>query len=232
MYRPGDVLPAEILSRKLPLKPAPVELETARVKLVPLSIPRDANNLFLRTNGSAITLNNHSVPAYDANNLWKYLPYGPFPTLAEFIAKLEELQALENSRLFCIVDKNTNSQIGMISLGSDLHTILIVEIKDLVLSPIAQKSGMIYEVLYLAVEYLMKIGYRRIEAKVYVQNIPGLQSCKKVGMTVERIERYFGRAKGVNVDVAWMRICDFEWEEKKTKVQQSIFRTPAAIPKI
>ena len=63
-------LPDKVLSnRNLPVKPDPIELYGKYIKILPLNIKRDAYQLFMVSNGSAIQRPNKLVEEYDREEL-------------------------------------------------------------------------------------------------------------------------------------------------------------------
>ena len=58
-----------LFKRSLPVKPDPIELYGKYIKILPLDIERDAYQLFMISNGSAIQRENKSIGEYDCNEL-------------------------------------------------------------------------------------------------------------------------------------------------------------------
>lgn len=75
-------LPAAILARRqtLPRKPAPVTLSGSIVRLTPLDLDRDVEQLHLVSNGQAARVGDRAIDRYDAESLiWRYLSAAPSP---------------------------------------------------------------------------------------------------------------------------------------------------------
>src|SRR5688500_11325274 len=77
----GPLLDDAALARRssLPTKLAPVTLEGAIVRLVPLDLERHLAPLHARSNGQPARLGNREIPAYDPEAIiWRYMSGGPF----------------------------------------------------------------------------------------------------------------------------------------------------------
>ena len=68
-HKANRKLSEDILTRNIPIKPEPVELYGKHIKILSLDIERDAESLFMISNGSAIQRPNKSIKAYDSNEL-------------------------------------------------------------------------------------------------------------------------------------------------------------------
>jgi hypothetical protein len=83
----GELLP----NWKPAASPVPVVIEGRFCRLEPLAVGRHAEALF-------------AVDSVDAAGAsWTYLPYGPFPSLASYVAWMQEYCSRDDLRMFAIV---------------------------------------------------------------------------------------------------------------------------------
>ena len=66
----NNKLPESILlKRSIPIKPEPIELYGRYIKLLPLDVNRDSEQLFMVSNGLEIQRSNKYIREYDSNEL-------------------------------------------------------------------------------------------------------------------------------------------------------------------
>jgi RimJ/RimL family protein N-acetyltransferase len=215
------------LSRTLPIKPDPVDLQGQYVYLEPLNPFRHAEALFGISNGTAITTTNHTYPAYDANEyIWQYMNSGPFTTLEDFTAYLTQGVNAPDVLPFCVYDTTSHKPIGSTSLMTNLPQHLKIEIGGIWYSPIAQRSFANTEATYLMLDHVFGLGYRRVEWKCNALNERSRRAAERIGFTFEGIQEAHYIIKGHNRDTAWFRILDHEWHEIKLRLQDTLYNQP------
>lgn len=219
----GAQLPEEVLAlaKRLPVKPAPVELSGARVRLVPLEPERDAPPLYVVSNGSPIHLGRHSIGAYDAELLiWRYLRHGPFTDVAGCAAYLVDLGSAPDILPMTVIDQATTQPIGTISMMANSPANLKIELGHIWISPMMQGSGVIYEACYLLLRHCFELGYRRLEWKCDSFNERSRRTALNLGFRFEGVQEYHMISRGRTRDTAWFRILDHEWSHVRANLEQ------------
>jgi RimJ/RimL family protein N-acetyltransferase len=207
----------------LPVKPAPVELQGPRVRLIPTEAARDAPDLFAASNGKAIQIGGRSIGDYDALMLvWRYLRYGPFDDVAGCAAYLTDLASGPDIRPMTLVEKQSNRAIGTLSFMANAPAHLKIEIGHIWITPAMQGSGVIYEAVYLMLRHCFALGYRRLEWKCDSLNERSRRTALSIGFSFEGIQEYHMIARGRNRDTAWYRILDHEWPQVRARLEQRL----------
>lgn len=221
----GEVIDSELLALipALPLKPAPVELNGPRVRLIATEPKRDAPGLFVASNGEAIQVGSRSIGAYDAPTIiWRYLRYGPFKDVAECEAYLVDLGAAADIRPMTLIDQQSGQAIGNLSFMANSPANLKIELGHIWIAPVMQGSGVIYEACYLMLRHCFDLGYRRVEWKCDSLNERSRRTALSLGFQFEGIQEYHMIARGRNRDTAWYRILDHEWPQVRAKLESRL----------
>lgn len=167
----------------------------------------------------------HAEPLFNANamdregRLWTYLYIGPFSTLESYRAWMESVTAAKDPLFYAIIDRATDSAVGVASyLRLDpQHGVL--EVGNLCFSPLLQRTPAATEAMYLMMERAFGLGYRRYEWKCNALNIPSRKAALRLGFTFEGIFRQAAVVKGRNRDTAWYSLIDREWPALKSAFQ-------------
>jgi RimJ/RimL family protein N-acetyltransferase len=210
----NPVLPDDQLALrdKLPRKPVPVTLEGKRVRLVPLDVERDTVPLFEVMNGSAITLGERHVDAYDADELiWRWMFGGPFADADGMREYLRAISDPPDALAMTVFDAVTERQVGVATFMSNVPAHLKIELGSISYSPIAQRTGANTEATYLMLKHAFGLGYRRLEWKCNALNQRSRAAALKMGFQFEGIQEAHMIVKGRSRDTAWFRILDHEW---------------------
>jgi RimJ/RimL family protein N-acetyltransferase len=224
----GARLADEVLERRgrLPLKPAPVTLVGARVRLMPIDAERDAEALHAVSNGRPATLGDRQVGAYDADALiWRYLFGGPFDRAEELAAWLRAQADPPNALYLCVVDAPTGQPIGAASFMSNAPEHLKIELGNIWYSPLAQRTGANTEATYLMLRHAFDLGYRRVEWKCDALNARSRSAALRMGFKFEGIQESHFVVKGRNRDTAWFRILDREWPAVRELLEDLLRRS-------
>lgn len=158
----------------------------------------------------------HTASLYKANRLdttdqmWTYLPYGPFDSRKAYQDWLESVQNKADPLFYTITDTQTEEALGLIALAkTDLQNSSI-EVAHLAFSPKMQKTVHSTEAVYLLLKYISTLGFRRIEWKCNAQNRPSINAALRLGFTYEGTFRNHMIVKGRNRDTCWFSIIDTE----------------------
>ena len=223
----GTLLDDEVLARRtrLPLKPAPVTLAGARIRLEPLDLDRDAAALHAVANGQPAQLGDRRIEAYDPDALiWRYMSGGPFEQAEDLAAWLRAQVEAPNVLCLAVFDLATDRPIGAATYMANMPEHLKVELGSIWYSPLAQRTGANTEATYLMLRHAFDLGYRRVEWKCDTLNQRSRRAALRMGFTFEGIQEHHYVVKGRNRDTAWFRILDHEWPVVKARLEELLRR--------
>jgi RimJ/RimL family protein N-acetyltransferase len=185
-----------------PARLPPRELLTgATVRLEPLDPQRQGLPLFEAS---------HDGDA--AAQLFRYLPYGPFPSFEAFRSWLDERAASADPYFVSVVDTGTDAPQGMAAFMRMAPEHGVIEIGHIWFSPTLQRTRSATEAIYLMARHSFDdLGYRRLEWKCDALNEPSRRAAERFGFTFEGVFRQHMVVKGRNRDSAWFSILDGEW---------------------
>lgn len=184
---------------RLPAR-APIEGET--VRLVPIDPDRDSAQLYAGVDG--------------ADDLWRYLPYGPFASQEAFTKWVTELAATDDPLFYAIVDRDSSATRGIASYLRMVPQHGVIEIGHLLFTPALQRTRQATEAIYVMSRHAFDdLGYRRLEWKCNALNAPSRRAADRFGFTFEGVFRHHMVVKGGNRDTAWYSITDDEWPSRR-----------------
>lgn len=168
----------------------------------------------------------HAASLYAANSrgtegrMWTYLSYGPFKTFESYRSWLDQRSA--NSRRLCyaIVDAATNSAIGVACYFRINPAAGSIEVGGVTYSPLLQGTVMATEAMYLMMDNVFRLGYRRYEWTADTMNAASRAAAQRLGFSFEGIFRQENVVKGRNRDTAWYSILNHEWPALRAVFQQ------------
>jgi len=147
-------------------------------------------------------------------SLWTFLPYGPFTVLSDYENWIASLNSNERQTAFAYLIQSKDDQaLGLCSYLRMSPNAASIEIGNLSFSPQLQKTPAATEVIFLMIDAIFKLGYRRCEWKCNDLNSPSISAAKRYGFTYEGTFRQAMVVKSHNRDTAWFSIMDNEWEE-------------------
>ena len=148
------------------------------------------------------------------DSLWTYLPYGPFTKLSEYENWITGLNSNERQTAFAYLIQSKDDQaLGLCSYLRMSPNAASIEIGNLSFSPQLQKTPAATEVIFLMIDAVFKLGYRRCEWKCNDLNLPSISAAKRYGFKYEGTFRQAQVVKGHNRDTAWFSILDNEWKQ-------------------
>lgn len=160
----------------------------------------------------------HARAIYDAveerNSVWDYMSVGPFPQLAAFSAWMEDAVA-GDAVFYAFVDPASGRAFGYASFMRIDASNGVVEIGNVVIAPVAQRSRAASGALMAMVDWAFGAGYRRVEWKCNALNAPSRRAARRYGFAFEGIFRNHMIIKGHNRDTAWFAITDADWPDLK-----------------
>lgn len=144
------------------------------------------------------------------DDLWTYLPEGPFPDRADFV-RLVDRAAADLSALALVIRDADGTASGMARLMRIDPANGSVEIGWVVLGKRLQRTTAATEAFYLIARHVFELGYRRYEWKCDALNEPSRRAAERLGFTYEGRFRNALVTKGRNRDTDWFSITDAEW---------------------
>ena len=184
---------------KPPRVPARETMEGRLCRLEPLEPERHAEGL-------------HAANAADASGRnWTYLPYGPFATLKDYRAWMDETCRGDDPHFFAVVDPGTDSATGLASYLRIDPASGSIEVGHINFSPLLQRTPAATEAMYLMMKRAFDLGYRRYEWKCNALNAPSRAAARRLGFSFEGVFRQASVNKGRNRDTAWYAVIDKDW---------------------
>ena len=159
----------------------------------------------------------HAASLHAANTMdvegrmWTYLPYGPFDTLDSFHAWAGEMSRRSDPLFYAILDRATNRAVGVASYLRIDPSAGSIEVGHITYSPLLQRTPAATEAMFLMMERVFVLGYRRYEWKCDALNGPSCAAAQRLGFSFEGVFRQATVVKGRNRDTAWFAVIDKEW---------------------
>ena len=169
------------------------------VRLEPLKAAQHCDDLFA------------AFAADVKNQIWDYLPYGPFATAADLADWMHATCTKPDPYFFCIIDQATHRAIGVASylrINPDSGSI---EVGHINFAPQLQSTIGATEAMYLMMRWAFMAGYRRYEWKCNALNLKSRRAAQRLGLSYEGVFRQASISKGRNRDTAWFAVIDAEW---------------------
>ncbi|MGP8271203.1 MAG: GNAT family N-acetyltransferase [Terracidiphilus sp.] len=186
--------------------PVPVTLRGRTVTLEPLVAGRHAAALWQAVRGH--------------DELWTWLPDGPYATEADLRRAIEEKQSAPGAVFLAIVPAATGTTAGYASYMRMEPAQGVVEVGNILLTPSLQRTTEATEAMYLMAAHVFdQLGYRRYEWKCNAKNEPSRRAALRLGFTFEGIFRQHMVVKGENRDTAWFSMLDHEWPVRKRTIE-------------
>lgn len=177
------------------------------MRLEPVNVARHASDLF--------------EASRNADDIWTYLAYGPFDSLAAFTSWLEARAASNDPLFFAVVDRAARTARGMASYLRMEPAHGVIEIGHIWFAPSLQRTRQATEAIFLLSRHAFDdLGYRRLEWKCDSLNAPSRRAAERFGFTYEGIFRQHMVIKDRNRDTAWFSIIDAEWPSRRAAFEQ------------
>ena len=154
--------------------------------------------------------------AYDgAQELWQFLPYGPFISVAAYHRFLRGFEAGEDPVFYAIRDMARGQVMGVASYLRIAPEKGSIELGHICLGPALQKSPAATEAFFMMISWAFEAGYRRFEWKCDARNLPSRRAAQRLGLSYEGVFRQDNIVKGKNRDTAWFAAIDAEYPALK-----------------
>ncbi|GAA1350628.1 GNAT family protein [Streptomyces beijiangensis] len=180
--------------------PAEVTLKGDFCRLEPLNADRHADELYAANRSGA-----------DQRD-WTYMFAGPFEDPQDYRRYAEEAAASTDPRHYAVISVGDGMAVGTLSLMRQDPAHGVVEVGNVMFSPVMKRKPISTEAQFLAMRYVFEdLGYRRYEWKCDSLNAPSRKTAERLGFTFEGIFRQAVVYKGRNRDTAWYSVIDTEW---------------------
>ncbi|MEQ2007914.1 MAG: GNAT family protein [Limisphaerales bacterium] len=213
-----------------PVPPRQVH-EGRYVRLTPLRADVDSAELYRAGHEPA-----------EAEEIWRYLPYGPFASEADFRDWLRSVQDGADPLFFTVRAGDLQSpsegppgksgdykrpapgrRLGMISIMRITPAHGVAELGHIWYGLAAQRTPVNTESVFLLLRHLFDdLCYRRVEWKCNSENSRSRAAALRLGFQFEGIFRQHMVVKGRNRDTAWFAMLDTDWPARKANFEKSL----------
>jgi RimJ/RimL family protein N-acetyltransferase len=191
----------------------------------PAQLPSRTPLVGVRCELAPLDLAQHGDALFEANERgdgsnWTYLFAEP-PKTRE--AYLEYMAAsFTGSDPFCcaIIDKSSGRAVGVASYMRIVPEHGCIEVGHINFSPALQRTPIATEAMYLMMNQVFALGYRRYEWKCDSLNAPSRAAAQRLGFSFEGVFRKAIVYKGRNRDTAWYAITDEDWPAVRGAFEQ------------
>jgi RimJ/RimL family protein N-acetyltransferase len=160
----------------------------------------------------------------DNDEVWTYLPYGPFADQEAFALWLKARAGIQDPFSYVVIDK-TERACGIIALMAVRPEMRVIEVGNVVLSPSLQHTTLATEAQYLLAKFVFEtLGYRRYEWKCDSRNAASRRAALRLGFNFEGLSWQHMIVKGRNRDTAWYAMLDAEWPAQKLAFERFLAR--------
>jgi RimJ/RimL family protein N-acetyltransferase len=180
-----------------PRRPDLQDMVGRLVRLEPLEADRHAFDLHAAFTGH--------------DDLWDYMPYGPFASASAYHRWAREREAGEDPRFFVLRDQASGQVGGIASYLRIMPEAGSIEVGHICISPRMQRGAAMTEAMFLMMDWAFRAGYRRYEWKCNALNLPSRRAAQRLGFSYEGVFRNHLVIKGRNRDSAWFSIIAAEW---------------------
>ncbi|MBL8138398.1 MAG: GNAT family N-acetyltransferase [Acidobacteria bacterium] len=159
----------------------------------------------------------HARALHDANALdaegrnWTYLPVGPFAAFDDYDRWLRAVAGGTDPYFVAVVDRGTGQPVGVASYLRIDPAAGSIEVGHINFSPLAQRTSVATDAMFLMMRHAFSLGYRRYEWKCDALNAPSRAAAERLGFIYEGLFRQATIYKGRSRDTAWYSILDREF---------------------
>lgn len=181
-----------------PPVPPRVPLQGRFCRVEPLAVAQHAADLY-------------AANALDNGRMWTYMGYGPFADLDSYTAWMARVCPGPDPLFYAIIDLTMGKAVGVASYLRLDPANGVIEVGHIAYSPLLQRTPAATEAMYLLMQQVFALGYRRYEWKCDSLNAPSRAAAQRLGFSYEGIFRQAVIYKGRNRDTAWYAIIDKDW---------------------
>ncbi|KAJ7504820.1 acyl-CoA N-acyltransferase [Mycena galericulata] len=183
--------------------PIPQQLQNARVKLVPFNV-RVSQRAGVNTNPPQTAQHAPAFYAAATDDVYTYLPWGPFPTPADFVSTVIEQRIAPDPgiALFAILDRESVTEdgdgalAGTIGLLNTSAPLLSTELGFVITLPRFQRTHVTSNAAGLLLHWLLDtparggLGLRRVVWKANALNDGSVRAAERMGFRREALMRW------------------------------------------
>lgn len=156
----------------------------------------------------------------DHDDVWTYMPEGPFASVQIFAAGLERAATHLGWRTMVIRRLEDDALLGMASYMRNRPEHGSTEVGCVAYSHQLQRTTIATEAIYLMCQHVFDdLGYRRFEWKCNNDNAASHAAAKRFGFSFEGIFRNDMIVRGKSRDTAWYAMTDGDWPSYKSAFQ-------------
>lgn len=157
-----------------------------------------------------------SICGPDDDDIWTYMPEGPFPNAQIFAGGLARAAQHLGWRTMVIRRLQDGALLGMASFMRNRPEHGSTEVGCVAYSHQLQRTTIATEAIYLMCCHVFDdLGYRRFEWKCNNENAASHAAAKRFGFAFEGIFRNDMIVRGKNRDTAWYAMTDGDWPHLK-----------------
>ena len=197
----GQPIGAEVPGWSPPGRPSRLCLHGSYCRVEPLDLDAHLPDLFEAFSGD--------------DSDWTYLAYGPFKDLSSFRDWAQKACLGEDPMFFALRDNETGKPGGMASYLRIAPVAGTIEVGHIHLGPDLKRSRAATEAMFLMMDYVFSLGYRRYEWKCNSLNAPSREAALRLGFSFEGTWRQSHVSRGYNRDTCWYSIIDVDWPRLK-----------------
>src|SRR6185437_3167633 len=179
-------------------RPKRVTLKGRLVTLAPLDADAHAEALFEGSNGDAAR-----------DRVWTYLSDGPYRSLDEFRANIEDKARSADPLYFAVIDNRSGRAVGYQTMMRIDAPNRVIEVGNVMYTPAMQRTAGATEAQYLFARHV----FDELDA-------PSRRAAERFGFAFEGIFRQHRIVKGRNRDTAWFAMLDSEWPARKAAFER------------
>jgi len=142
---------------------------------------------------------------------WTYSFSGPFDSFEDFEKWCVGAEASKDPQFYAIVDLASGRAVGSCGLMRIEPRHGVIEIGNIYFSLRLARTRAATECMYLLMNFVFELGYRRYEWKCDSCNLPSRAAATRLGFTYEGKFRQAIVNKGRNRDTSWFAILDKDW---------------------
>jgi RimJ/RimL family protein N-acetyltransferase len=146
-------------------------------------------------------------------HMWDYMGNGPFHDEATFRPFLQSIRTSTDPRWFTVVSAATGQPIGLAAYLRIDPANRCLEVGHLCFGRSMQRSTAATETIFLLLDHVFGLGYRRVEWKCNDLNERSRRAALRFGFSYEGTFRKHMIIKGRNRDTAWYAIVDDDWTQ-------------------
>jgi RimJ/RimL family protein N-acetyltransferase len=155
-----------------------------------------------------------------SEDIWLYLPEGPFSSRESFGEYLERRAATREEVYFTILDNDSARAVGCAAYMNIVPAARRIEVGHVLFAPNLQRTTGATEAMYLMARHAFEdLLYRRYEWKSHSLNQQSRNAALRLGFVFEGIFRQHVIVKGRNRDTAWYSMLDSEWPARRAALE-------------